>query len=97
MVWARLVALGIIFVVLGIAGWIAFHPASAGAPGADWKLSVVPPPGIELPSVGSMYQSTPEISPDGTMILCRLGDGLHTWHRWFCPRCVTALRRTNDV
>jgi putative DNA methylase len=26
-----------------------------------------------------------------------LGDRLHTWHRWFCPRCLTALRRTNDV
>jgi len=58
------------------AGWIAFLRAGTGAPGADWKLSVVPPPGTELPSTGSYRQATPEISPDGTMIVCRLGEGL---------------------
>ena len=58
------------------AGWVAFLRAGAGAPGADWMLSIVPPPGTELPSVGSNYQATPEISPDGTMLVCRLGEGL---------------------
>jgi serine/threonine protein kinase/Tol biopolymer transport system component len=58
------------------AGWIAFFRAGSGVPAADWRLSVVPPPGTELPSVGSYHQATPEISPDGTMIVCRLGEGL---------------------
>jgi predicted Ser/Thr protein kinase len=61
--------------VLGVAGWMALQRAGAGAPDG-WKLSVVPPPGAELPPVGSLYQATPEISPDGTMTVCRLGEGL---------------------
>ncbi len=58
------------------AGLTAFLRTGAGVAGADWKLSIVPPPGTELPSVGSYKLATPEISPDGTMIVCRLGEGL---------------------
>ncbi len=77
------------------AGWIAFLRAGAGGPGADWKLSIVPPPGAELPSVGSMYQATPEISPDGTMIVCRLGAGLQL--RKLNSTQFVPLRGTSDA
>jgi hypothetical protein len=77
------------------AGWIAFLRAGAGGPGADWKLSIVPPPGAELPSVGSMYQATPEISPDRTMIVCRLGAGLQL--RKLNSTQFVPLRGTTDA
>ena len=70
------IAAAALFAIAAAAGWIAFLRAGTGAAGVDWKLSIIPPPGTELPSVGSMYQATPEISPDGTMIVCRLGAGL---------------------
>jgi len=77
------------------AGWIAFLRAGAGGPDADWKLSIVPPPGTELPSVGSIYQATPEISPDGTMIVCRLGEGLQL--RKLNSTQFVPLRGTTDA
>jgi len=77
------------------AGWIAFLRAGAGVPGTDWKLSIVPPPGTELPSVGSNYQATPEISPDGTMLVCRLGEGLQL--RKLNSTQFVPLRGTTDA
>jgi eukaryotic-like serine/threonine-protein kinase len=70
------IAAAALLALAAAAGWIAFLRSGVGGAGADWKLSIVPPPGTELPSVGSIYQATPEISPDGTMIVCRLGEGL---------------------
>ena len=77
------------------AGWIAFLRAGSGAPGSDWKVSIVPPSGVELPSVGSMSQATPEISPDGTMIVCRLGAGLQL--RKLNSTQFVPLRGTTDA
>jgi len=77
------------------AGWIAFLRAGSGAPSSDWKVSIVPPSGVELPSVGSMSQSAPEISPDGTMIVCRLGAGLQL--RKLNSTQFVPLRGTTDA
>jgi len=77
------------------AGWIMFLRAGAGTPPPDWKLSMVPPPGTELPSIGSMYQATPEISPNGTMIVCRLGEGLQL--RKLNSTQFVPLRGTKDA
>ena len=80
--------------LVAAAGWIAFFQLGPGVP-AEWKLSVVPPPGTELPSVGSYRQATPEISPDGSMIVCRLGEGLQL--RKLNSTQFISLRGTKDA
>ena len=37
--------------------WIAWQRAGSFGARVDWKLSIVPPPGLELASVGSIYPS----------------------------------------
>jgi eukaryotic-like serine/threonine-protein kinase len=92
---ASWIAAAALLALAAAAGWIVFLQAGAGVAGADWKLSIVPPPGTELPSVGSMYQATPEISPDGTMIVCRLGAGLQL--RKLNSTQFVPLRGTTDA
>jgi serine/threonine protein kinase len=52
-----------------IAAGAILRPGDPATPALTaWKLSVLPPPGVELPQVGS-GSSTPEVSPDGSAII----------------------------
>jgi eukaryotic-like serine/threonine-protein kinase len=65
--------------VVAAAGWIEYvrtKPEAGMAAVREWKLSVTPPPGTEFPEVGDAFGATPEISPDGSMLLCAAGDRL---------------------
>jgi serine/threonine protein kinase len=43
----------------------------------NWKVALNPPPDGEFPAVGTFNMATPEISPDGSMVVAVIGNSLH--------------------
>jgi serine/threonine-protein kinase len=65
--------------LLALAGTaLALQWGRQGSPtfAGDWQLSLTAPPGSDLADIGSLGSATPEISPDGSMIVARVGDSL---------------------
>jgi serine/threonine protein kinase len=81
--WLRY-AVTALLAIAATAAVFRLMPHDAATPTSDWKVSLTPPPGSDLADIGDLAYATPEISPDGSMVVAGIGDHL-------------ALRRLNGT
>ena len=66
--WCVAAALAIVLAIIAAWGWLRPRPQAPTA--QSFTLTIVPPKGTDLPSVGGVFGS-PRISPDGAYVLTR--------------------------
>lgn len=76
-VWLPVACAIVLTALVMAAAFSILHRSDTPHISGSWRLSINPPPGMAFSGVDGVSRGTPEISPDGTMVVASIGSQLY--------------------